>query len=246
MKKICSACGEERDAEEDFKWEYKNRGIRQSRCKYCQAELSKRHYQNNKQIYKDRLRAYKRHVRSESMYRIAAYLSKHPCVDCGQTDLRLLEFDHVNGEKSREIADLISWGSYWQAIEAEIAKCEVRCTNCHRIKSIEHERGWRSTHPIKETRKTYQLVHVYLSTHPCVDCSCSDIRVLEFDHIYGEKIDEISHMLSQNCGWTRISSEIAKCEVRCANCHRIKTYERGGHWRFTAMKDSSLALDQDK
>ena len=39
MKKICKTCKEERDAEEDFSWEYKSLGIRQKRCKFCQAEL---------------------------------------------------------------------------------------------------------------------------------------------------------------------------------------------------------------
>jgi hypothetical protein len=37
-------------------------------------------------------------------------------------------------------------------------------------------------------------------------------------------------MLSQGCGWPTISAEIAKCEVRCANCHRKKTLERAGNW----------------
>ena len=231
MKKVCTYCGLERDAENDFNWQYKNRGKRQARCKYCQSELSKLHYQNNKQTYNERTRIHKAQVLAENSSHISTYLSRHPCVDCGQADIRLLEFDHVIGQKSREISDLLTWGFNWPTIEAEIAKCEVRCANCHRIKSIEHGGGWRSTKPIKEPRKIYQIVHAYLETHPCVDCGCSDIRVLEFDHVHGEKVDEISHMLSQNCGWAKISAEIAKCEVRCTNCHRIKTIERGGFRR---------------
>lgn len=232
MKKICSNCGEERDAEKDFNWEYKKRGKRQARCKYCQAELSKLHYQNNKQTYNARSSARKALVMTENASRISAYFSTHPCVDCGQTDVRLLEFDHVRGQKFHDVSDLLTWGFNWLTIEAEIAKCEIRCANCHRIKSIEQGEGWRSTQPAKEPRRTYQFVRTYLLEHPCVDCGCSDIRVLEFDHVSGEKTDGISHMLSQNCGWARISAEIAKCEVRCANCHRIKTLERGKWWRF--------------
>ncbi len=37
MKKICLGCGEERDAEQDFSWKYKERGIRRTRCKFCQS-----------------------------------------------------------------------------------------------------------------------------------------------------------------------------------------------------------------
>src|SRR5689334_16569833 len=131
MKKLCSCCGKERDAEKDFRWEYKSRGIRQSRCKYCQSELSKLHYQNNKQIYNERTRAYKTQTLIENTSRISTYLSTHPCVDCGQTDIRLLDFDHVIGQKSRGISNLFTWGFNWQTIEAEIAKCEIRCANCH-------------------------------------------------------------------------------------------------------------------
>jgi hypothetical protein len=231
MKKICNSCKEERDAENDFSWEYKSRDIRQKRCKYCQSELSKQHYQDNRQIYNERSRNNKIQRLLQNKIQIHAYLSTHPCADCGQVDIRLLEFDHVQGQKFREIADLFTWGSNWSTLEAEIAKCEIRCANCHRIKSIEQGKGWRSTQPAKQLRYSYQMVRIYLQEHSCVDCGCSDIRVLEFDHVSGQKIDAISHMLSQNCGWPRIKSEIAKCEVRCANCHRIKTIERGGWWR---------------
>jgi hypothetical protein len=231
MKKICTCCGLERDAEEDFKWRYKNQGIRQPRCKYCQSELSRRHYQNNKQAYNKRSRAYKERVLAENTALISAYLSIHPCVDCGQVDIRVLEFDHMIGQKLRSIADLLTSGATWPVIEAEIAKCEVRCANCHRIRTIEQGRGWRSTHPLHQTAKSYQMVQGYLSEHPCVDCGCSDIRVLEFDHVRGSKMDGISHLLSQGYNWLAIDAEIAKCEVRCANCHRIKTGEHRGFWR---------------
>jgi hypothetical protein len=232
LKKICSNCGKERDAEQDFSWRDRDRRIRQPRCKYCQSAMSKLHYQNNKQTYNERTRLSKAQALAESRSRISSYLSTHPCVDCGLTDIRLLEFDHTNGQKSRDISDFLTWGFNWPTIEAEIAKCEVRCSNCHRIKTIEWGRGWRSTRPAKQPVRSYQMVRTYLSTHACVDCGETDIRVLEFDHSHGRKIDEISHLLSQGYGWRAIETEIAKCEVRCANCHRLKTMERGKWWRF--------------
>ena len=57
MQKICTACSEEHDAKKDFNWKYLTRGIRQTRCKECQSQVSKRHCKNNKQSYLDRARA---------------------------------------------------------------------------------------------------------------------------------------------------------------------------------------------
>ena len=57
MKKICPGCGEERDVDLDFSWKYKDRGIRNTRCRICQSQVSKQHYKNNKQSYVGRTRA---------------------------------------------------------------------------------------------------------------------------------------------------------------------------------------------
>lgn len=142
MKKICSGCGQERDVENDFAWKNKVKGTRQRWCKFCQAEANRRHYQNNKQIYMERALTRNALVNNENKQKLYAYLSKHPCVDCGQTDIRVLEFDHVRG-KSASITNLLKNTAPWEMIEAEIVKCEVRCVNCHRIKTSERGNWWR-------------------------------------------------------------------------------------------------------
>lgn len=231
MQKTCSSCGEERDAEKDFSWEYKLLGIRQSRCKYCQAELARLHYQKDKQAYKDRTRIRKNRILFENKTRLRIYLSNHPCVDCGETDIRVLEFDHILGQKEGEISDLFRQGFSWSTIEAEIAKCEIRCANCHRIKTFSrHSSNWRISKDTQQQAIIYQQMRVYLSTHPCVDCNQVDIRLLEFDHVRGHKTANISRLLTQGRNWPIIEAEIAKCEIRCANCHRKRTAERDGDW----------------
>lgn len=144
MKKICSSCGVERDAEQDFNWKYKDRGIRNTRCKFCQSQVSKQHYKNNKQSYLERVRTREVLVIADNQQRLAHYLISHPCVDCGCIDVRVLEFDHVRGKKSGNISRMVGEGFSWGAIEAEIAKCEVRCANCHRIKEGERRGWWRN------------------------------------------------------------------------------------------------------
>lgn len=60
---------------------------------------------------------------------------------------------------------------------------------------------------------------------PCTDCDTEyPYYVMQFDHVRGEKLFNLS---SYTGGYKRIDEEIAKCDVVCANCHFIRTHERG-------------------
>lgn len=78
----------------------------------------------------------------------------------------------------------------------------------------------------KANRRNRQYVLDYLATHPCVDCGETDPIVLEFDHISGQKMGNIADASSKAWALKKLVAEIAKCEVRCANCHRRVTYNR--------------------
>lgn len=57
----------------------------------------------------------------------------------------------------------------------------------------------------------------------CADCGFNEAAVaLDFDHVRGVKEFQIG---TARLAWPRVMAEIAKCEVRCANCHRIRTFE---------------------
>lgn len=60
------------------------------------------------------------------------YLHAHPCVDCGESDIVALEFDHVRGIKKKGLTQLVVEGYTLKTIQEEIDKCEVVCANCHR------------------------------------------------------------------------------------------------------------------
>jgi hypothetical protein len=57
-----------------------------------------------------------------------------------------------------------------------------------------------------------------LKNKPCMDC---DVKyhpaIMEYDHVRGEKVANVSHLLL---------NEIAKCDLVCANCHRMRGYKR--------------------
>jgi exonuclease III len=91
----------------------------------------------------------------------------------------------------------------------------------------------------KKNRKTLQeFVVNYFKSNPCVDCGMFNILVLEFDHTQGKK-ENVSHLMRQGCTLKRLKEEIELCEVRCCNCHRIKTLSRlGKHYRMFEGSDS--------
>ena len=69
----------------------------------------------------------------------------------------------------------------------------------------------------------------YLKLHPCVDCGETNPIVLEFDHTdRSEKHFNIGEAASRRMSLRRVQAEVEKCEVRCANCHRRKTYKEEG------------------
>jgi hypothetical protein len=73
--------------------------------------------------------------------------------------------------------------------------------------------------------KVRKLLLEFLSLKSCIDCGENDPIVLEFDHKSpNKKFKQISSMLSGHYSWDSVLKEIKKCEIRCANCHRRKTY----------------------
>lgn len=76
-------------------------------------------------------------------------------------------------------------------------------------------------------------VHAYLLEHPCVDCGEPDPIVLDFDHVRGVKKADVKRMTTgSHVSLSQIMAEIAKCEVRCANCYRRVTAKREGHRKW--------------
>lgn len=80
-------------------------------------------------------------------------------------------------------------------------------------------------------RMNVEAIYKWLSTHPCVDCGAADPVVLDFDHVYGVKRNNVSTM-ARGATWATIMTEIEKCEVRCANCHRRKTAVQLGWYAY--------------
>ena len=78
---------------------------------------------------------------------------------------------------------------------------------------------------VKKKRKYTKIVYNYLKDHPCVDCGITDIRVLDADHIDPTMKINTRSNLGKTRGIQVIIDELNKCDIRCANCHRIRHFE---------------------
>lgn len=110
---------------------------RNGKCKECRNKYFNQRYSCNE---KHKINV--KETRAKNVSLMLEYLSIHPCVDCGESDPIVLEFDHVRGEKKWNISSRVYSASKWSTIEKEIEKCDVRCANCHRKQTAKRAGGW--------------------------------------------------------------------------------------------------------
>lgn len=138
--KQCSKCGEIK-VHDLFAKRTKSPDGRSAWCKSCFADYDRERYQNGND--KARKRRNKVRIIEANRQRIWDYLLEHSCVDCGNTDPRVLEFDHRDDVmKVKDVCMMINLN--WEKVLEEISKCDVRCANCHRIRTQLQFGTWRA------------------------------------------------------------------------------------------------------
>jgi len=139
--KLCSKC-KTKKPESDFNFKNKERGILHSYCKLCWSSYVSNHYIKHSTEYKQRARKNTVQYRQQNRVKIIEYLSVRKCVDCGESNIIVLDFDHRNSStKKHSVSQMMDFG--WEAILEEIKKCDVRCSNCHRIKTSKENGSFR-------------------------------------------------------------------------------------------------------
>jgi hypothetical protein len=140
--KVCTKCEKEKSVT-DFYFRNKSKNKRRSDCKVCceQSRKSKEHYEKYKDEYKFRNKERKERLLNENTNYLLSYLKEHHCVDCGESNPIVLEFDHIKpNEKEFGISKMMR-DYTWDQILKEIDKCEVVCANCHKIRTAK-QFGW--------------------------------------------------------------------------------------------------------
>ena len=159
--KTCTRCGETKPVDQFPPIRRSEPEKRQSWCRACFAEANNRNYRKNHEREKARLLLQTQRKREENRRRVVEYLKAHACVGCGEQDIVVLQFDHLR-DKRFNVSTMIARGSSWQSIEAEIAKCEVRCANCHRRKTAARVLARVAARP-KERRRTVKPFQLHLA-----------------------------------------------------------------------------------
>jgi hypothetical protein len=136
--KTCVGCKQVKSLEQFGNWKRSKDG-KYPRCKVCKREYDNQYYKNNENRA-DYLKAAAKVYVGKNRQWVWDYLLQHPCIDCGESDPIVLEFDHVRGDKINNVSRMIRINGL-DAIQAEIAKCEVRCANCHRRVTYKRA-GW--------------------------------------------------------------------------------------------------------
>lgn len=78
----------------------------------------------------------------------------------------------------------------------------------------------------KQTKARRREEIAKLKNYPCADCKGTfPPECMDFDHISGTKIAAISTLIN-TAPWPVVLAELEKCELVCANCHRIRSKER--------------------
>lgn len=132
MTKTCSICKTDKPVEEFSPHKHGTHG-RSPYCRSCDRIRARKWYQDNKDarrvILRDQARARKLKVIEILRPRYQA-----GCVDCGETNFFILEWDHKDGvDKVLPVSKM--WNYSLKRIIEETEKCELRCANCHKIRT---------------------------------------------------------------------------------------------------------------
>lgn len=135
MKK-CTKCQDWKETSEYF-FKDKSKGRLHAQCKVCykaqRAITYTKHYALYGEAYRDRAKARRIRYKQNFHAKMLEYLADKNCEHCGESDNRVLEFDHINPlTKSFSVSQALRYGYSWPETLVEIAKCRILCANCHK------------------------------------------------------------------------------------------------------------------
>jgi hypothetical protein len=139
MKK-CSRCKEIKGFSE-FRPNKSQKDGLQKCCISCDKKYQKEWYEKRKEIVKAKSIISNKKSRDRNQKFIIDYLNSNPCIICGESDIVVLEFDHLFN-KTIEVSRLVATSSL-EKIKEEVTKCQVLCANCHKRKTAKQQNWYK-------------------------------------------------------------------------------------------------------
>lgn len=135
VMKTCAKCKHPKRVAA-FGWRSIKLGTRDAYCRPCRRKYNRDHYKQNKSAYFER--------NKRALLRLAAFvdsLKDKPCQDCGNVfPPCAMDFDHRVGEvKIASLSQFAKGLVSKRLILAEVAKCDLVCATCHRIRTCERD-----------------------------------------------------------------------------------------------------------
>lgn len=134
--KWCNYCKQEKPPTAfNLKYPKLDNDILQAYCKECNAKKNKEWYQLHKSEHKKRVYA-ERKIEREQVRQYVNLIKTAPCSDCNNTfPPYVMDFDHRDPSKKKENVASMTTNYSLTMVKEEIAKCDLVCANCHRIRT---------------------------------------------------------------------------------------------------------------
>jgi hypothetical protein len=160
-------------------------------------------------------------------------------MDCGaRLEPHQMDFDHRDpARKSFRLTEGRVMLMPQSRVLSEVAKCDIVCANCHRVRTWRQHVRRLQGRPLVPTlpgtdrarlrwRAQARLLDE-LRKRPCIDCGGRFLPcAMDFDHRdAASKRASVTRLIGR-IGTTRLIDEVGKCDIVCANCHRLRTFHR--------------------
>lgn len=123
---------------------------------------------------------------------------------------------------------------------------QAYCIACNKAYQKEHYQKHKANYKADALERKWKIRYnalMYVMEYAqdgCSVCGETDFITLEFDHIDPTiKTMNIGQMVSSGYSIKRISEELEKCQILCANCHRKKTSEQF-NWYSNLLKKAGV------
>jgi hypothetical protein len=186
------------------------------------------YYWRNRDIEIARVR-----LRQDGTVHMLRELRRVPCADCGgRFEPHQMDFDHRDpSTKSFNLMTGRAMLMSQATLLAEVAKCDVVCANCHRVRTRDASRARlrrvpRAPSAIRKSAlwKVQSELLDELRTRPCMDCGGTfPPCAMDFDHRDRSTKRYVVSRMRARTTTEEILEEVAKCDIVCGNCHRLRT-----------------------